>query len=59
MANPGKPGASPQDNPPEGSRPKEKSERENARLRDEAQRESSGNAPIDPADGGFIDSNQK
>ena len=49
----------PHGTPPAGSQPKGKSERENKGVRDDAQRESSGGAPIDPADEGFIESNRK
>lgn len=54
-----KPDARPQGSPPAGSEPKGKTERENERVRDEAQRDSGGDAPIDPADEGFIESSQK
>ena len=49
----------PQGTPPAGSQPKGKSDRENKPVRDDAQRESSGGTPIDPADEAFIESNQK
>ena len=54
-----KPGSKPQDNPPAGSQLKGRSERENPRVREDAQKESSGDAPIDPADEGFIESTRK
>ena len=44
---------------PEGSKPTRKSQDEDERLRDEAAAESGGDAPIDPADEGLIESHQK
>ena len=44
---------------PEGSEPTRKSQREDERIRDEAEAESGGDAPIDPADEEFIEENQK
>ena len=44
---------------PQGSKPTRQSQREDERIRDEAQAETDGDAPIDPADEAFIEENQK
>ena len=43
---------------PEGSKPTRKTQREDERIRDEAEAESGGDAPIDPADKEFIEEKQ-
>ena len=47
------------DKKPEGSQPKRKSQREDERIRDEAEKETEDNAPLDPADEEFIEENQR
>ena len=44
---------------PEGSQPKRRSQREDDRIRDEGEADSSGQAPIDPADAAFIGEERK
>ena len=47
-------GTSGKDDKPEGSEPTRKSKHQDEKIRDDAQRESGGEAPIDPADEHFI-----
>ena len=59
MATADRPGTERRNERPEGAQPKRKSQREDERIRDEAQADTDGDAPIDPADEAFIESNQK
>ena len=43
---------------PAGSEPTRKSDREDERVRKEGEADSSGGAPLDPADEAFIESNK-
>jgi hypothetical protein len=47
------------DKKPEGAQPKRKSQREDERIRDEAEKETEDNAPLDPADESFIEKSRQ
>ena len=57
MTNERKTGTQPGSGPP-GSEPTRQSDREDERVRKEGEADSSGDAPLDPADEDFIESNK-
>jgi hypothetical protein len=56
MATENKTGTASKNEPPAGAQPAHKSEKEDEKRRDVGKSESSGDAPMDPADEKFIDS---
>ena len=56
MATENKPGTVREGDRPAGSQPTRKSKRDDEELREEGKSESSGDAPMDPADESFIKS---